>query len=98
MRRSRSQRDDRSGPAEPCVPPYELLKIARRCGAVLGIDLFSVEIVVSGGRPYVMDVTSLDDCAALPDGARLLADYLYNAAVRVREGEPLLALTQSVGA
>jgi ribosomal protein S6--L-glutamate ligase len=73
---------------EPFTPSPELAGITRRCGEVFGIDLFGVDIVESGGRPYVVGMSSLPGFKGVPDAARRLAEYIYNAAERVLAGEP----------
>lgn len=65
-------------------------EIALRCGAAFGIDLYGVDIVVSGGRPIVVDASSLPGFKGVPDAGRRLAEYIYAAGERVLCGEPLL--------
>ena len=67
-----------------------MAEIALRCGAAFGIDLYGVDIVVSGGRPIVVDASSLPGFKGVPDAGRRLAEYIYAAAERVLCGEPLL--------
>jgi ribosomal protein S6--L-glutamate ligase len=71
---------------EPFTPSPELADITRRCGETVGIDLFGVDIVESDGQPYVVDMSSLPGFKGVPDAARRLADYIYNAAERVLAG------------
>jgi ribosomal protein S6--L-glutamate ligase len=65
----------------------ELEDIALRCGRVFGIDLYGLDTVMSGGRPYVVDVQKLGSYMGVPDAPRLLADYLVGAATRAARGE-----------
>ena len=77
----------------PFTLSKELEDIARRCGRVFGIDLYGLDIIMSGGRPYVVDVQNLGSYMGVPDALRLLADYLVGAAKRARRGEvPLQAV------
>jgi predicted glycosyltransferase/glutathione synthase/RimK-type ligase-like ATP-grasp enzyme len=68
----------------------ELVKIARRCGTTFGIDLFGVDIVVSGGQPYVVDMSSFPGFRGVPDAPLRLAKYVYAAAERASRGEPIV--------
>src|SRR3989475_2730900 len=45
---------DKAG--DPFRPSRELRDIARRCGRAFGIDLFGMDVVLSSGRPFVVDV------------------------------------------
>jgi ribosomal protein S6--L-glutamate ligase len=71
----------------PFTPTPELADIAFRCGRVFGIALYGLDIVMSGGQPYVVDVQKLGSYMGVPDAPRLLADYLMSAARRAVHGE-----------
>ena len=75
---------DRQG--EPFTPRPELCDIARRCGRAFGIDLYSVDIIESEGKPYVVDMSSIPGCAGVPDAPQHLASYLIAAAERAAQG------------
>lgn len=77
----RTTEADRHG--EPFTPSPELCDIARRCGQAFGIDLFGVDIIESGGQPYVVDMSSIPGFKGVPDAAVRLAEYLYAAAARL---------------
>jgi ribosomal protein S6--L-glutamate ligase len=64
----------------------ELRDLALRCGAAFGVDLFGVDVVVSGGSPYVVDVQSFPGFKGVPNAALRLADYVYATAQRVLAG------------
>ncbi|MBI5499326.1 MAG: hypothetical protein HY907_03720 [Deltaproteobacteria bacterium] len=64
---------------EPFRPDEELLRIARRIGEDLGLDLYSFDVVVSGGRPWVVDVGSFGSFMGVPDAPRMLADRVLRA-------------------
>jgi predicted glycosyltransferase len=68
----------------------ELVDIARRCGAALGIDLFGINVVESAGRPYVVDMSSFPSFRGVPDAARRVAKYVLKAAERAACGEPVV--------
>jgi len=75
---------------EPFAVTPELREIALRCGRVFGIDLYGLDVVVSAGQPYVVDVQKFGSYMGVPDAPRRLADYIQAAAQRVLRGEPLL--------
>ena len=68
----------------------ELVDIARRCGTALGIDLFGVSVVESGGRAYVVDMSSFPGFRGVPEAARRVAKYVHAAAQRAVCGEPVV--------
>jgi len=72
--------EDKLGKAFEVSPEIE--EITRRCGDAFGIDLYGVDIVESGGKPYVVDMSSLPGFKGVPDAAAQLADYFYSAALR----------------
>ena len=82
-------RTEQDGQGEPFTPRPELCEIARRCGQAFGIDLYSVDIIESDGRPYVVDMCSIPGCGGVPDAPRRLAAYLTAAAERAARGERL---------
>jgi ribosomal protein S6--L-glutamate ligase len=79
----------------PFTPSPELADIALRCGHVFGIDLYGLDIVMSGGRPFVVDVQKLGSYMGVPDAPRLLADHLMAAARRAAHGD-IRATAQAV--
>jgi ribosomal protein S6--L-glutamate ligase len=76
---------------EPFTPAPELCEIALRCGQTFGIDLYGVDIIESGGQPYVVDMCSMPGFKGVPDAASHLASYFhaYAAAQRADRGRPL---------
>ena len=74
---------------EPFTPSPELGDIARRCGGAFGIDLYSVDIIESEGKPYVVDMCSIPGCGGVPDAPQHLASYLLRAAERATRGQRL---------
>ncbi|HEX6542295.1 MAG TPA: hypothetical protein VF040_11115 [Ktedonobacterales bacterium] len=81
--------DDKRG--HPFDPSPELREIALRCGQAFGIDLYGLDVVMSGGMPYVVDLNKFGSYMGVPDGPRLLADYIYAAGERALRGEPVAA-------
>ena len=86
---------------EPFVLTPDLQEIALRCGDVFGIDLYGIDVVVSEGRPYVVDMNKFGSFVGVPDGAHLLAEYLLSAArqggIPLKEGaDPMIRVEQSV--
>lgn len=69
---------------EPFTVPHELQDIAFRCGRAFGVELYGVDIIESGGVPYVVDVGTIPGYKGVADAPRLLAEYLYAAAERAR--------------
>ncbi len=67
---------------EPFTVTAELHEIATRAAAAFGIDLFGLDIILSEGRPYVVDVNPLPGFKGVPDAALRLADYVYEASRR----------------
>jgi ribosomal protein S6--L-glutamate ligase len=65
----------------------ELRAIAMRCAAAFGVELFGMDVILSRGTPYVVDVQSFPGFKGVPDAALRLADYVYATAHRVLAGE-----------
>lgn len=64
---------------EPFEVSGELRAIALRAGAAFGIDLYGLDVVVSAGRPYVVDFSSFPGFKGVPDAATHLAGYIARA-------------------
>jgi ribosomal protein S6--L-glutamate ligase len=80
--------DEKTG--EPFTITPELREIALRCGRAFGVELFGFDVVLSHGRPYVVDIQGFPGFKGVPDAALRLADYIYTAGQRALSGEPLL--------
>jgi ribosomal protein S6--L-glutamate ligase len=76
---------------EPFEVSPEMREIAARCGRAFGVDLFGLDIIVSKGEPYVVDINTFPGFKGVPDAGRLLADYIHRAGERSLRGEPLLS-------
>ncbi len=79
-------------------PSAELRDIALRCGKAFGIDLYGLDVVMSDGRPYVVDLNKFGSYMGVPDGPNLLADYIYHAGERAMHGEPVTASASATAA
>jgi ribosomal protein S6--L-glutamate ligase len=71
---------------EPFTVSAELREIAFRCGAALGIDLFGLDVVETRDGPFVVDLSSFPGFKGVPEAARLLAAYIWDAGRRARTG------------
>jgi ribosomal protein S6--L-glutamate ligase len=75
--------------------PFEvdrvLREIAVRCASAFGLGLFGFDVVVSGDRPYVVDISSLPGFKGVPDAAERIAAHVLAAGAHLANGEPLVA-------
>lgn len=74
---------------QPFTITPELRDIALRSGQAFGIDLFGLDVVISNGAPYVVDIQAFPGFKGVPDAALRLADYIYTQCQRVLNGERL---------
>jgi myo-inositol-1(or 4)-monophosphatase len=65
---------------EPFEVPADLRDIALRCGAVFGLRLFGVDVVLSNGQPWVVDMQCFPGFKGVPDAAAQLAEEIEEAA------------------
>ena len=65
---------------EPFEVDAELRHIALRCGEVFGLRLFGVDVVMSKGRAWVVDMQCFPGFKGVPDAAGQLAGEIYAAA------------------
>jgi ribosomal protein S6--L-glutamate ligase len=56
-------------------------EIVLKCGEVLGLHLYGVDLVRTGRGPYVVDVNYFPGYKGVPGAAKLIADYVYRYAV-----------------
>ncbi|GAC1450374.1 MAG: lysine biosynthesis protein LysX [Ktedonobacterales bacterium] len=75
---------------EPFDPSPELREIAFKCGEAFGINLYGLDVVMSQGQPYVVDLNKFGSYMGVPDGPRLLADHIYAAGQRAMRGDALV--------
>jgi ribosomal protein S6--L-glutamate ligase len=64
---------------QPFDVTAELRDIALRCGEVFGLRLFGVDVVLSDGRPFVVDMQCFPGFKGVPDAAAQLAREIYAA-------------------
>ena len=79
--------------ARPAVPEPgdELVDIAQRCSAAIGVDTFGFDVVFSDGVPYVVDLSSWPGFKGVPAVEGRLAAVIELAARRALSGEPVTA-------
>ncbi len=65
----------------------ETREIASKISGALGIDLFSFDIVLSGGKPWVVDVGSFGSLMGIPNAAAMVADRITRACEESGKGE-----------
>jgi len=75
---------------QPFTVTPEFREIALRCGRAFGVELFGFDVIISNGRPYVVDIQGFPGFKGVPDAALRLADYLYAAGQRAIMGQPLV--------
>ena len=63
---------------EPFEVPAEMREIALRCGRAFGVALYGVDIVISDGRPYVIDINNFPGYKGVPDAPNLLAEFIVH--------------------
>jgi len=74
---------------QPFTIDEELRDIALRCSRAFGVELFGFDVIISKGRPYVVDIQSFPGFKGVPDAALRLADYVYSVGQRAMNGEPI---------
>ncbi len=57
----------------------ETRDIVSRISKALAIDMFSFDLIVSGGNPYVVDVSSFGGMMGIPNAASLVAERIIRA-------------------
>jgi ribosomal protein S6--L-glutamate ligase len=61
---------------DPIDVPREWIEAARRAGAALGLDLFGADLLISNGRPVVIDVNAFPGFRGAPSLAPALVDFI----------------------
>ena len=54
-----------------------LRDLALKCGRAFGIEAFGLDVIFSGGQPYVVDVNSFPGFKGVPNAGLRLADFIY---------------------
>jgi ribosomal protein S6--L-glutamate ligase len=65
---------------EPFDVPDEMREIALGCGRAFGVGLYGVDLITSGGKPYVVDINTFPGFKGVPNAAELLAEQIMNSA------------------
>jgi ribosomal protein S6--L-glutamate ligase len=65
---------------EPFDVPAEMREIALRCGRAFGIGLYGVDLITSGGRPFIVDINTFPGFKGVPDAPSLLAEFILKTA------------------
>lgn len=81
---------------EPFTITPELRQIALACGRIFGIEMYGLDIIISDGLPYVVDVNGTPGFKGVPNAALRLADHIYSAAQRVLNAEPLTRVVEGI--
>ena len=64
---------------EPFDVPDEMREIALGCGRAFGVGLYGVDLITSGGKPYVVDINTFPGFKGVPNAADLLAAFIEEA-------------------
>ncbi|MCX5784468.1 MAG: ATP-grasp domain-containing protein [Elusimicrobia bacterium] len=67
----------------PLTVTPALRNYALRCGEAFGVKIFGLDVVISKGEPYIVDVQSFPGFKGVPDAALRLADYIYHVGRQV---------------
>ena len=57
----------------------ETREIAGRISKALTIDMFTFDLIVSGGKPYVVDVGAFGSLMGVPNAPLMVADRITRA-------------------
>jgi ribosomal protein S6--L-glutamate ligase len=68
----------------PAWLPSDVRAAVRRCGEVLGLEIYGVDVLVSGDRFVVVDVNAFPGYKGVAGAPAVLADYLLHRAARQR--------------
>ncbi len=74
---------------EPFELTQEMREIAFKTGEAFGIDLYGLDVIMSEGALYVVDVNKFGSYMGVPNASRLLADYIYSYGQRLLKGAPV---------
>jgi ribosomal protein S6--L-glutamate ligase len=68
---------------DPAELPAEWTHAVRAAGAALGLELYDVDLVITGGRPVVVDVTPFPGFRGAQDPAASLLSFLSTVEARL---------------
>jgi ribosomal protein S6--L-glutamate ligase len=74
---------------EPFEVADEYREIAERARRAFGVDLFGLDIILSGGRPVVVDVNTFPGFKGVPDAGVRLGEYIYEKARETSHGSEI---------
>jgi ribosomal protein S6--L-glutamate ligase len=72
---------------EPYTPGAEEKEIAMQCDRAFGMKLYGLDIVMSAGHPYVVDISSFPGFKGVPEAPSRLGDHILAMALRSRGGD-----------
>jgi ribosomal protein S6--L-glutamate ligase len=61
---------------QPCTVSDEVRRIALRCGALFGVGLYGLDVLIGRDGPVVVDVNSFPGYSGVPAVAPVIADYI----------------------
>jgi ribosomal protein S6--L-glutamate ligase len=64
---------------EPFDVPDEMREIALGCGRAFGVGLYGVDLITSGGKPYIVDINTFPGFKGVPNASALLAEYILKS-------------------
>lgn len=65
---------------QPAPLPLRVGALARRCAALFGLDIFGVDLIVSGPDVVVIEVNDFPNFTGVAEADEALADYVLGAA------------------
>jgi ribosomal protein S6--L-glutamate ligase len=70
---------------EPFDVPDEMREVALGCGRAFGVGLYGVDLITSGGKPYVVDINTFPGFKGVPNAEELLAEHIMRSASGIGE-------------
>jgi ribosomal protein S6--L-glutamate ligase len=70
---------------EPFDVPGEMREVALGCGRAFGVGLYGVDLITSGGKPYVVDINTFPGFKGVPNAEELLAEHIMRSASGIGE-------------
>jgi len=61
---------------EPFIVGSEMRELALQCGHLFGAELFGVDVITSGGKPYIVDINTFPGYKGVPRAGELIADHI----------------------
>jgi ribosomal protein S6--L-glutamate ligase len=80
--------DSFTRPGRRCAVPREVREIALRCAETFGLGLFGLDLIESPDGPVVVDVNYFPGYKGVADAGALIADYIRDFALGLRELAP----------